>query len=70
MWLPTRTWGWTVVGVCLFSLVYNFPFITSRAMGDNRFFVALDELRTESSAGPGDMQRTHRAHRWLNNHAA
>lgn len=70
MWLPTRTWGWTVASVCLFSLVYNFPFITSRAMGDNRFFVSLEELRTESSAGPGDMQRTHRAHRWLNRHAA
>ncbi len=77
-WLAAANWRWRwrgywqclPVGLAVVGLVYGVFASTTRLCGDNRIFVALDELRDDlpHSADP-EMSRTNRLHVWLNRRA-
>jgi hypothetical protein len=51
------------------GLTYNLLMAASPLVGDNRWFVALERLRTDEPKMEGDISRVKPAIRWLNEHA-
>lgn len=63
-------WRWSITGFVVVGLVLSWLFVASPAIGDNRWFVALEALRTDAAAGDNDPQRRmSAAHAWLNEQA-
>jgi hypothetical protein len=61
-------WNVTVAAILIFSLVCNLTYISSRSVaGDNRFWVALEDLRQIRPEEPYD-PHIHPAHVYLNRH--
>jgi hypothetical protein len=57
-WSSNRIWRNCVMGFLIWCMVANLLLVTSYEIGDNRFLVALSELKTV----------THRGHAYLNEH--
>jgi 4-amino-4-deoxy-L-arabinose transferase-like glycosyltransferase len=64
-------WRWSVGGFVAAGLVLSWLFVASPAIGnsENRWFVALDALRTDAATRDGDPRRVSAAHAWLNEQA-
>lgn len=63
-------WRWLVTGFVALGLVLSWFFVASPAVGDNRWFVALEALRTDAAThDDDDLRRMNIAHAWLNEHA-
>jgi len=66
-WSSTRMWHQVVIGMMVWGLVCNLQIITSHIAVDNRFFVALEELRLGNIRdGVFDPTFNDRAHKKLN----
>ncbi len=60
---------YVVAGLMVVGLTYNLLSSASPFVGDNRWFVALERLRTDESKTDQDQSRVKAAIRWLNEHA-
>ncbi len=63
VWSSHRWWRWTLATLLTVGLVYNFCVIAGGALGDNRYFADLEQLRV-------DPERVTPCHLFLNRHAA
>ncbi|MCE9525635.1 MAG: hypothetical protein K8R36_06235 [Planctomycetales bacterium] len=55
-----------VGGLMVIGLTYNVLLSASSFVGDNRWFVSLERLRTDEPKNQQDVSRVKPAHRWLN----
>ena len=62
----TRPLKYVVAGLMVFGLTYNVLMAASPIVGDNRWFVSLERLRTDVPRREGEISRVKAAHRWLN----
>ncbi len=58
-----------VAGLMVIGLTYNLLLAASPLVGDNRWFVSLERLRTDEPKTDQDQSRVKAAIRWLNEHA-
>jgi hypothetical protein len=60
---------YVVAGLMVSGLTYNLLMAASPLVGDNRWFVSLERLRTDEPKTDQDPSRVKAAIRWLNEHA-
>jgi hypothetical protein len=60
---------YVVAGLMVIGLTYNLLMSASPLVGDNRWFVSLERLRTDEPKTDQDPSRVKAAIRWLNEHA-
>jgi hypothetical protein len=65
-WTDGRGWRRLMVAVVALGMLSNFLTISSPTIGDNRYFVALGELRGDEPKGLDEVSRINPAHRYLN----
>jgi hypothetical protein len=66
-WTTARLWRHLLIAILFWGLVSNFLVVASRTLGDNRYFVALEDLRRdEPREADGRFSRINPAHRYLN----
>ncbi|MGI8980322.1 MAG: ArnT family glycosyltransferase [Pirellulaceae bacterium] len=58
--------GYVVAGLMVVGLTYNLLMAPSRFVGDNRWFVSLERLRTDEPRDDQQVSRVKAAHLWLN----
>jgi hypothetical protein len=70
-WVADRGWGKAMLGLAAAGVAANFLIVASPWIGDNRFLVALEALRTDA-VDPVTRRwgRVNRAHHWLNENVA
>jgi hypothetical protein len=61
-----RAWRWTVGTILVIGLGYGLLAASSQLVGDNRWFVSLEQLRRDGPWPEGMPLRVKPAHRWLN----
>lgn len=62
----TRPLKYVVAGLLVIGVTYNLLMAASPFVGDNRWFVSLERLRTDDPRQQGQISRVKAAHRWLN----
>lgn len=68
-WSEDHFWRRLMLGVLTAGVAANFLVIASPVIGDNRFFVALEALRTDvGDPAQGRVGRVNPAHQYLNEH--
>jgi len=65
----TKPLKYVVAGLMVIGLTYNLLIAASPLVGDNRWFVSLERLRTDEPKTDQDTSRVTPAIRWLNEHA-
>ena len=65
-WTDRRGWRRLIVAVLALGMLSNFLVIASPVIGDNRYFVTLEQLRSDEPKAPGDVSRVNPAHRDIN----
>lgn len=65
-WSKLPAWRWTSGTILGLGLLYCFLAVASPLVGDNRWFVSLEQLRRDGPWSEPMPQRVSPAHRWLN----